>query len=403
MVTSAPRRAADGGPARDRHTPCPTPPRQAPPSSQESGAEPSPTAEARTNYYLLPDLQGHTRQLTNAAGAIFEPHIYDAWGREIWPIVTTGLYLRGFGQWGYWRDTATREYVRARHLGVDLGRWVSRDPIQGGPPFAYALCSPAKLVDPTGLFIRGSVGSVADLLAKRVDATYTCRCGWIDGTHFSGATMAAQMHLYFGTDSRFRLPFYGFVARHHGGGIPFLPVRIDVAAGLRVALPPPGLADVAWQRAAAFVAFRLLWLVELEQSRYPGLAGSAFPYEDLPTDWLGAVTWWRYGNRDNRQALRLCGDSLTKDQVREIYCNMTEGCMHLKSSCHLFAQVQTTKDINPLPYATLFHKRHPSTQGYCASESVPPELASPPTVFTDRVQMALLDWIADPGFPDYWT
>ena len=28
------------------------------------------------HYYLLPDFQGHTRQLTNAAGAIFEPHIY---------------------------------------------------------------------------------------------------------------------------------------------------------------------------------------------------------------------------------------------------------------------------------------------------------------------------------------
>ena len=39
------------------------------------------------HYYLLPDFQGHTRQLANAAGAIFEPHIYDAWGREIWTII----------------------------------------------------------------------------------------------------------------------------------------------------------------------------------------------------------------------------------------------------------------------------------------------------------------------------
>jgi hypothetical protein len=81
---------------------------------------------------------------------------------------------------------------------------------------------------------------------------------------------------------------------------------------------------------------------------------------------------------------------------------MTEECMQLKSSCHVFAKVQTMTDINPLPYATLFHKRYPSTQGYCASESLPPELASHPTMFTDRAQMALLDWIVDPGFPDYW-
>ena len=107
------------------------------------------------HYFLLPDLQGHTRHLANAAGAVTHTFIYDAWGREIWPIVTTGLYLRGFGQWGYWRDTATREYVRARHLRVDMGRWVARDPLgfQGGDwdLYRYAAGAPCVRPDPSGL------------------------------------------------------------------------------------------------------------------------------------------------------------------------------------------------------------------------------------------------------------
>ena len=105
------------------------------------------------HYYLLPDFQGHTRQLTNAAGAIFEPHIYDAWGREIWPIVTTGLYLRGFGQLGYWRGTASREYVRARHLRVELGRWLSMDPMvmHGSSRHEYAGAGPFDYIDPPGM------------------------------------------------------------------------------------------------------------------------------------------------------------------------------------------------------------------------------------------------------------
>ncbi len=106
------------------------------------------------HYFLLPDLQGHTRHMANAAGAVTHTFIYDAWGREIWPIVGTGVYLRPFGQWGYYRDTASRLYVRARHLRVELGKWVSRDPIgfEGGDMSAYRYVAsvPVTRFDPTG-------------------------------------------------------------------------------------------------------------------------------------------------------------------------------------------------------------------------------------------------------------
>ncbi|MBM3493481.1 MAG: hypothetical protein FJX72_04040 [Armatimonadetes bacterium] len=75
-----------------------------------------------THYFLLPDLQGHTRQTVNASEALLASYYYDAWGREVWPIVGGGLYLRPFGQWGYWRDTASVLYVGARHLATAQNR-----------------------------------------------------------------------------------------------------------------------------------------------------------------------------------------------------------------------------------------------------------------------------------------
>jgi hypothetical protein len=54
----------------------------------------------------------------------------DAWGVEVAATGVTVNPYRAFGAWGYERDAASRLYVRARHLRVDLGRWVSRDPIQ---------------------------------------------------------------------------------------------------------------------------------------------------------------------------------------------------------------------------------------------------------------------------------
>jgi len=53
-----------------------------------------------THYFLLPDLQGHTRQTLNASEALLAPYYFGAWGREVRPIVGGGLYLRPFGQWG---------------------------------------------------------------------------------------------------------------------------------------------------------------------------------------------------------------------------------------------------------------------------------------------------------------
>ncbi len=105
--------------------------------------------------FYLPDFQGHTRQLTNISQAVTDTLLLDAWGREIASTGTTVNPFRAFGQWGYYRDLATRLYVQARHYDVTNGRWMSRDPIgfDGGEAnnYLYASNSPVSRVDPTGL------------------------------------------------------------------------------------------------------------------------------------------------------------------------------------------------------------------------------------------------------------
>ncbi|BBO22425.1 MAG: hypothetical protein AMXMBFR19_22150 [Chthonomonadaceae bacterium] len=55
--------------------------------------------------------------------------------------------------YGYYNDTADRDYVRARELYKKLGRWMQTDPIWPIElPISYAAGRPLMEVDPTGLF-----------------------------------------------------------------------------------------------------------------------------------------------------------------------------------------------------------------------------------------------------------
>ncbi len=60
--------------------------------------------------------------------------------------------LRFGGQVGYYRDIASRLYVRARHLRSGLGRWMNRDTMLSGYDlYTYADANPVIQTDPTGL------------------------------------------------------------------------------------------------------------------------------------------------------------------------------------------------------------------------------------------------------------
>jgi RHS repeat-associated protein len=85
----------------------------------------------------------------------------DAWGVEVAATGATVIPYRAFGAWGYERDAASRLYVRARHLRVDLGRWVSRDPARCGggvlERYAFVANSPGRWIDPDGRYRRPMV------------------------------------------------------------------------------------------------------------------------------------------------------------------------------------------------------------------------------------------------------
>jgi hypothetical protein len=69
---------------------------------------------AGASAFYVPDHQGNSRVLTNAAGAVTDTLTTDAWGVEVAATGATVNPYRAFGQWGYERDAASRLYVRAR-------------------------------------------------------------------------------------------------------------------------------------------------------------------------------------------------------------------------------------------------------------------------------------------------
>jgi RHS repeat-associated protein len=107
------------------------------------------------SFYPLPDMQGHIRQLTNASGNVTDTLTPTAFGVQKAATGSTPNPYKSFGQWGYFTESPSRQYVQARHLRVDLGRWLSKDPLAGEivalSQYLYACNSPLSLFDPNGM------------------------------------------------------------------------------------------------------------------------------------------------------------------------------------------------------------------------------------------------------------
>jgi len=81
-----------------------------------------------SRYYGF-DFIANTRLLTDENGGVSDGYLYSAFGQERQVAGATNNPLRFGGQVGYYRDEAKRLYIRARHLDVNAGRWLSRDPL----------------------------------------------------------------------------------------------------------------------------------------------------------------------------------------------------------------------------------------------------------------------------------
>ncbi len=101
--------------------------------------------------FYVPDHQGNTRLLTNTAESSTDTLLTDAWGVEIASSGTTVNSFKAFGKWGYFVDSAHRTYVRARHLKLNLGQFISSDPLSMVRDYTYVRSRATIEVDPAGL------------------------------------------------------------------------------------------------------------------------------------------------------------------------------------------------------------------------------------------------------------
>ena len=99
----------------------------------------------------LPDPLGSVVALLDSSQARTDEVAYWPYGEERSRTGTTPTPFRFVGTLGYYRDTASRTYVRARVLGSGLARWQTADPLwPDESAYGYANDGPTTWVDPDG-------------------------------------------------------------------------------------------------------------------------------------------------------------------------------------------------------------------------------------------------------------
>jgi RHS repeat-associated protein len=106
-----------------------------------------------TSYYYTKDHLGSVRELTDNSGAVQGRYDYDPYGRR---TKVSGSIDADFGFTGhYYHQPSGLHLALYRAYDVDLGRWISRDPIGeigGSGLYGYVTGNPLNAVDPLGLF-----------------------------------------------------------------------------------------------------------------------------------------------------------------------------------------------------------------------------------------------------------
>ena len=111
-----------------------------------------PSSQSRY-YHFGP--QGETRHLTNAAGAVTDSYVYEAYGKAVAITGTSYNPHRYGGKYGYFHDGLNGHLlVGRRWYSTYLMRWFTHDPIgyEGGTNlYEYVGGNPIRYVDPSGL------------------------------------------------------------------------------------------------------------------------------------------------------------------------------------------------------------------------------------------------------------
>jgi RHS repeat-associated protein len=108
------------------------------------------------SYYYARDHLGSVRELTDSGGSVRAHYSYDSFGRRT-RVAGDIEADHGFAQM-FSAPEAGLSLTRFRAYDAELGRWLSRDPMQGaemteGPNlYAYVRNNPVNVTDPLGLF-----------------------------------------------------------------------------------------------------------------------------------------------------------------------------------------------------------------------------------------------------------
>jgi len=107
-----------------------------------------------SRFYIF-DQQDNTRLLLNQGQSVDSSYIYTAFGERVYMDGSSyAVFLFG-GRVGYYHDDSYRIYIRARHLDIKIGRWMSYDPVGfevgDGDLYLYTSNNPIFANDPTGL------------------------------------------------------------------------------------------------------------------------------------------------------------------------------------------------------------------------------------------------------------
>lgn len=114
-------------------------------------------AEKRNGVRKLyvPDPLGSTVALLDSTQAQTDTFSYWPYGEDAGRTGSTPTPFRYVGTLGYYRDSSTRDYVRARFLDVQKGRWITEDPIsaiyQDIYKYIYVITTPLNITDSSGM------------------------------------------------------------------------------------------------------------------------------------------------------------------------------------------------------------------------------------------------------------
>lgn len=101
----------------------------------------------------VPDPLGNTVALLDNTQTKTDTWDYWPFGEVKTRTGATATPFQNLGTLGYFRDSATRNYVRKRILDVEKGRWLTPDTIGGGDAnlFRYVSNRPVRWADPSGM------------------------------------------------------------------------------------------------------------------------------------------------------------------------------------------------------------------------------------------------------------